>query len=188
MIREKMFPLRKFCLCLLVVVLLLPLACHRKPQQQKTAEDADSQLEQFYMELARHPKDASVHIRLSDYFLEKGILDSALNYALKAVRLDSLQVGYYVKLSDLYLMSGKVDLCEDMLLKALRLEDKEEEPYLKLAELYFWLKRYDDASGVLNRVLELNSYNPKAYFIRGWIMREQGDTSSAIHHRPFVHT
>ncbi len=170
--------MRNLCVYALALGVALS-ACHRTTKTEKQ-ENMEKELAGLYRELAKHPKDAAVHIQLSDYFVEKGLLDSALNYALKAVRLDSLNSTYYVKLSDLYLASKEIDLCEEMLMKSISLNNKEEEAYLKLAELHFLLKRYDEASEVLNRVLELNSFNPKAYFIRGWVMREQGDTAAAI--------
>lgn len=164
---------------LLVCCALLPIACHRSAKTN-SEEKLDPRLEQLYKELSKHPRVADNYIRLSDYFIGKGMLDSSLNYTLKAIRFDSLNASYYVRLSDIYLASQETDLCEDMLMKAIRVDSKAEEAYLKLAELHFLMKRYSESLDVLSRVLELNSYNPKAYFIRGWVMREQGDTAAAI--------
>ena len=153
--------------------------CHHTAQPTEK-NGTDQELETLRKNLARHPKDAKCCIELSEYFMERGLVDSAMNYALKAVRLDSLNADYYVTLSDLYLLSNQTDLCEDMLLKALQVNDKCEAAYLKLAELHYLFKRYDESLEMISKALELNDYLPKAYFIRGWVMREQGDTNAAI--------
>ena len=143
-------------------------------------EGLDTALVQLYKQLEKHPKDADLHMKLSDYYKERMLLDSALNHALISVRLDSNNADRYVQLSDIYLAMKETDLCEDMLEKAIRIDKNNGEAYLKLAELHFLFRRYDEADEVISKVLALNDYNPKAHFIQGWILREQGDTSAAI--------
>lgn len=167
--RKSLFLISLLCLSLL--------SCHR---QNAGTPSMDEELARLYKEISKHPKDADRYMDLSDYFVRKNLLDSALNNALKAIRLDSGNAGNYVKLSDLYFAMKEMDLCEDMLNKALRLDDKNEEGYLKLAEFHFLHRRYEEAEDLLKKVLEINSYNPKAHFIRAWVYREQGDTVSAI--------
>ena len=143
-------------------------------------EGLDTALVQLYKQLEKHPKDADLHMKLSDYYKERMLLDSALNHALISVRLDSNNADRYVQLSDIYLAMKETDLCEDMLEKAIRIDKNNGEAYLKLAELHFLFRRYDEADDVISKALALNDYNPKAHFIQGWILREQGDTSAAI--------
>ena len=143
-------------------------------------EGLDTALVQLYKQLEKHPKDADLHMKLSDYYKERMLLDSALNHSLISVRLDSNNANRYVQLSDIYLAMKETDLCEDMLEKAIRIDKNNGEAYLKLAELHFLFRRYDEADDVISKALALNDYNPKAHFIQGWILREQGDTAAAI--------
>jgi tetratricopeptide (TPR) repeat protein len=143
-------------------------------------EGLDSALVQLYRQLEKHPKNAELHMELAEYYQQHRLPDSALTHALMALRLDSTQTKYYLQLSDIYLTLKEFDLCEEMLEKAIRIDKNNGEAYLKLAELHFLFRRYDEADEVISKALALNDYNPKAHFIQGWILREQGDTSAAI--------
>jgi tetratricopeptide (TPR) repeat protein len=107
-------------------------------------------------------------------------LDSALNVAFSAIRLDSTNSSFYVKLSDIYFAMANVEMTEEILEKALALDNKNNEACLKLAELHFLVEDYNLAQKDVKKAIELQTHNPKAYFISAWIFREQGDTLAAI--------
>ena len=170
---------KKAGLLLCVVLTFAGMSCRHAATADKYS-GMDTTLVRLYTQLEKHPKDAKLHADLADYYMEHLLLDSALNHALMSIRLDSNNAGYYVKLSDLYLAMKETDLCEDMLNKAIRIDAENNEAYLKLAELHFLFRRYEEASDVVAKAISMNDFNPRAYFIQGWIFREEGDTASAI--------
>jgi tetratricopeptide (TPR) repeat protein len=54
------------------------------------------------------------------------------------------------------------------------------EPHMKLAELYLYVQMRQEAINELNEVLKRNVNNPKAYYLKGMIYKESGDTALAI--------
>ena len=54
------------------------------------------------------------------------------------------------------------------------------EGLLKLAELYFFVQKYQKGIDYVNKALRIDENLAKAYFLKGSIYRESGDTSKAI--------
>jgi len=51
---------------------------------------------------------------------------------------------------------------------------------LKLGELYFFVKQYENAFAKINQALKINENLAKAYYLKGNIYKEIGDTAKAI--------
>lgn len=116
----------------------------------------------------------------SNLYLQKGRLDSALMDIAKAIEIDSLQASYYVTRADIYLMTNQSRLTKENLQMAIKVDPNYEEAHMKLAELYLYVLMYQEALDELNEVLKTNVNNPKAYYLKGIIYKEIGDTSLAI--------
>ena len=172
--------IRTIVLSLSILLALCGGSSCKRQQAADRYQGMDTTLVRLYRQLEKHPNNAGLHMELSNYYKERLLLDSALNHALISIRLDSNNAARYVQLSDIYLAMRETDLCEEVLEKAIRLDKNNGEAYLKLAELHFLFRRYEEADDVISKVLEMNDYNPKAHFIQGWILREQGDTTAAI--------
>ena len=54
------------------------------------------------------------------------------------------------------------------------------EGLLKLGELYYFVKQYENAFAKINQALKVNENLAKAYYLKGSIYREIGDTGKAI--------
>jgi tetratricopeptide (TPR) repeat protein len=154
-------------------------ACTRKQSEERYAS-MPKELVEIYRKIDKNPSDPLLYFELSDYYMNLGRLDTALNVAFSAIRLDSANSSFYIRLSDIYFAMANTDATEEMLEKAIVLDNKNNEAYLKLAELHFLLQDYSSAQKSIKRAIELQTHNPKAYFISAWIFREQGDTLAAI--------
>ena len=171
--------MRKYYLLLTGVFIgFVFMACNQK--QQKIYDSMPEELAKIYRAIDKNPKDASLYIQLSDYYLNIRQLDSALNNALIAVKLDSTNSDVYVSLSDIYFSMGNVDATEDVLNKAITLDKKNNSAYLKLGELYYIQKDFKSSKEILTQAIKQETHNPKAYFIMGWNYLGEGDTALAI--------
>jgi len=171
--------MRKYYLLLVgILVGSVFMACNQK--QQEIYDSMPEELAKIYQAIEKKPKDANLYIQLSDYYLNVKQLDSALNNALIAMKLDSENSGVYMSLSDIYFSMGNFDATEEMLKKAIALDVKNNEAYLKLGEFYFLLKDYQSSKTILRKAIERETHNPKAYFWLGWNYRDEGDTALAI--------
>ena len=162
------------------IVAFLWTNCHRSQEKTNPYAHLPQALQELYRQVEKNPDEAKLYLQLSDYYLSHSQLDSALNHVLIAIRLDSTQSEYYLLLSDVYFAQQRIDETEEILEKVIGMDPESKDAYLKLAELHFLHKRYKEAHENISAVLKLDVYNPKAYFIRGWIYKEEGDTMAAI--------
>jgi tetratricopeptide (TPR) repeat protein len=161
------------------IISFLLVCCKQKPNAV-SIESMPEELAAIYKELQANPKKAEPYMKLSSYYIKTGQIDSALNNALVAVRMDSTNSNAYIALSDAYFASLHIDASEEALKKAISLNSKNNEAYLKLGELFFLLKDYTQSREILAKAIKQETFNPKAYFIMGWNFREEGDTLLAI--------
>ena len=171
--------MRRQIVVLIVGFVCLFVSCTDQKKEEQYAS-MPKELADIYRKIDKNPSDPLLYFELSDYYVNLGQLDEALNVAFSAIRLDSTNSSFYVKLSDIYFAQANTDMAEETLEKAIILDNKNNEACLKLAELYFLLNEYDLAQKNIKKSLELQTHNPKAYFISAWIFREKGDTLAAI--------
>lgn len=113
-------------------------------------------------------------------FLSVDQIDSAYSSISKALLINSNVSRYHVILSDLYLARNSINNCREALLKAIDLDDENIDALSKIAELYFLLGDYEKSFAYLNKITNLDPNNAKAYFMKGYGLLEQGDTTRAI--------
>ena len=172
--------MRKYYLFLSGIIISFVFVCCTQKQKEVSVEAMPEELAAIYKEVKANPKKAEPYMKLSTYYARTGQLDSALNNALVAVRMDSTNSNAYIVLSDAYFASRNIDASEEMLKRAISLDNKNNDAYLKLGELYFLLKDYKSSKEILAKAIQQETYNPKAYFIMGWNYRDEGDTALAI--------
>ena len=152
--------MRKYCVFLVGIIIgLVSVDC--QPKQQQDYGSMPEELAKIYKEIEKNPKDANLYIQLSKYFIHSKQLDSALNNALTAIRLDSANSTIYVAVSDVYFSMGNIDATEEMLEKAIALDKNNNNAYLKLGELYFLLRDYKSSKNILMKAIEQEKHNPR---------------------------
>ena len=170
---------RKYVLWLIAVVSGVFFACSNTKKEQKYASMPD-ELVKIYKEIEKNPRNANLYLDLARYYTDMKILDSALNNALIAIRLDPNNSDMYVVVSDIYLLMQYFDNAEEMLEKAIALDNKNNEAYLKLGEFHCSREDYIKAEEILVKAIQLQTHNPKAYYILGKNYQYKGDTLRAI--------
>jgi tetratricopeptide (TPR) repeat protein len=113
-------------------------------------------------------------------YLEKQQADSALINVREAIRLDSSKANYYITLGDIYLVSNRTRYTRQALERAVKLEPSNQTAHMKLAELYLYVEMRKESLNEINEVLRLDKRNPKAYYLKGIVYKELGDTNLAV--------
>ncbi len=131
-------------------------------------------------ELLNSPDDAALYDKRAKVYLKLQQLPEAENDSKRAIKLDSTQAGFYLTLVDVYFSQNNTRLSKELLEKTAKKFPNNIESLLKLAELYFLVKRYQEGIDYVNKALKLNENLAKAYYIKGSIYRESGDTGRAI--------
>jgi tetratricopeptide (TPR) repeat protein len=137
-------------------------------------------LEGMNAAIKANPTDTAARFARARYYQTKGKTDSALADIQVLLKTDSTNMHYFLTAADLYLMSNKTRYTRQALLRAVSLNSEMVEPHMKLAELYLYVQMRQEAINELNEVLKRNVNNPKAYYLKGMIYKESGDTALAI--------
>jgi len=167
-------------------IILLSVICviSCKHNTQNDYSKYGEELSLLFSEVEKSPNNPEVYINRANYYIKnrktEGFLDSAFVDSYKALRLDSLNPQRYIFLSDLFFMEGLFENCEEILESAYTKIPKSIDVMMKLAELHLLYQRYSEMNEILNNALEIDSRNPVAYFMRGFALKEQGDTLNAI--------
>jgi tetratricopeptide (TPR) repeat protein len=121
----------------------------------------------------------ALHAR-AKFFIKESKVDSALIDMLDALDQDSSKSDYFVTLGDIYLIKNQTRFTRQALEKAIKLEPDSKVAHMKLAELFLYVEMRQEAINEINEVLKRDKNNPKAYYLKGIIYKESGDTSLAI--------
>lgn len=126
------------------------------------------------------PDDTKLLLARADLFRKSGNLNNAILDVQKVVQYDNKNIKNQILLADLFLQSGQTQNTIFTLQGALAVDPNHVGALLKMAELNLMFKRYAQAIENLNKVLDQKPCHDTAFFIKGFISMEKGDTNSAI--------
>lgn len=184
------FNLMKLKFLLLTVASLLLFACSNPGEKELEAMNkrADSlsiklnspDLKAVNAEILNYPDNAALYDKRAKIYLSLKQLEEAVNDAKRAVRFDSTNASYYLTLVDAHFSLNHTRDAKEILESTVKKFPNNIEALLKLSELYFLVRHYQDGITYVNKALELDNQLAKAYYIKGSIYREAGDTTRAI--------
>jgi tetratricopeptide (TPR) repeat protein len=131
-------------------------------------------------ELREDPSNASLYNKRALVYFKLKQFTEAENDSKRAIKLDSSQASYYLTLVDVYFSANKTRDSKELLEATAKKFPDNIESLLKLSELYFLVRRYQEGIEYANKALKMNENLAKAYYIKGSIYRESGDTTRAI--------
>lgn len=122
----------------------------------------------------------SLYNRRAIIYLQLRQLPEAVSDAQRAINLDSTKSRNYLTLADVYFAQNSTRMAKELLEKVAKKFPNDTECLLKLAELYYLVQKYQEAIDFVNKALKINENIAKAYYIKGSVYRESGDTTRAI--------
>ncbi|MDR1847808.1 MAG: tetratricopeptide repeat protein [Bacteroidales bacterium] len=165
--------------CFILVLLTLVIAACSGKSEKETLNTEDK-IALLDAKIKKNPKDSELYFARSKAFLEQQKGKEALIDISKAISLNDKKVDYYILEADILFSNGETTLAFDALQNAVKVDNKSTEAYLKMAELSLFLRDYDKVNFNVNKVLEIDKLNPQAYFLKGFALKERGDTLQAI--------
>lgn len=130
--------------------------------------------------ITEKPGDAQLYIKRSQIYIQQKKTNEAISDADRAIKLDSSVADGYMAKVDAYFSANKSRDAKNTLEKVELKFPKNTEALLKLAELYFIVKNYQKAIEYINKALKIDITLSKAYFLKGNVYAESGDTTRAI--------
>lgn len=135
---------------------------------------------QISSEIRKNPFNAELFMRRAELYYNKSLIDSAINDAIIATRLDSLKPEQFIKLSEMYLSMGKSEDAKNILEKCNRINPDNDQVLVKIATIYFYVKDYKKTDEYLNLAAGSNPHNSEMFFIRGMLHREKKENKAAV--------
>ncbi|MEO6303314.1 MAG: tetratricopeptide repeat protein [Bacteroidia bacterium] len=130
--------------------------------------------------LVKDPANPELYNKRAIIYASLKQLPEAVNDAKRAVKMDSTKADYYMTLVDVYYAQNNTRLSKELLEIIEKRFPQNVEALLKLSELYFLVRQYQKGIDYVNKALKINDRSAKAYYLKGSIYRESGDTTKAI--------
>ena len=127
-----------------------------------------------------NPNDPDLYYERARLHVQKGETEEAIADLNRSLNLDSAKCEYHLLLADIYLSQNRSRDTRNALNKCLALNKENTEALLKLGELYFLVRDYDKALENVDEALKVDVYLAKAYYMKGRIFMESGDTVKAV--------
>ena len=127
-----------------------------------------------------NPNDANLYNERAKIYLKYKQLEEAINDAKRSIRIDSTNANYYLTEADVFFVANETKNCKDVLEKVVVKFPTNTDGLLKLGELFYFVKQYEYAFAKINQALKVNENLAKAYYLKGNIYKEIGDTAKAI--------
>jgi len=138
------------------------------------------ELKAINQKILESPGDANLYNERARLYLSLRQFEDAISDAKRAIRIDSTVADYYLTEADVFFSANETRNAKDMLEKIVKKFPTNTDGLLKLGELYYFVKQYDNAFAKINDALKVNVNLAKAYYLKGSIYKETGDTAKAI--------
>ena len=160
-------------------------SCKQKQQEEKKPvarafSTIEPEVDRLSKEIKANPKNADALFRRAKVYVDQKKFKLAFADINQAVALDSLKTDYLLLQADVLFANMMIPQAVETFQKSIALNPKNTEAYLKLAELQLYIKKYKESIQYANEALKINKHIGKAYFIKGFVFKETGDTIKAI--------
>lgn len=171
---------------LIVSAGILLMSCDSADQESKDQADTISKEAQnseqddivvLNAEIVDEPNNPNLYIQRAYIYRDRKMLDLAIRDAERAIAIDSTVSYFRSVLGELQFNKGNLHDARVNLKKAVELDNTNTDALLKLGEIDFLLRRYEEALENVNKALRQNDKLAQAYFIKGYVYKELGDTT-----------
>lgn len=177
-----MKPVSSFCV--LIAIILFNIGCKDKSGTKSGNSDgntvlakADSSLEAINQRILDDPGNFQNYLDRAKYFGAKSQYKDALDDIDRALRADSTKGDIYLFRGEIYWFQKNVDGAYKEYEHCLRFESQNEDCLLKKAAIDIALANFDIALEHINTALQQDEQLPYAYYLKGRLYREIGDTT-----------
>jgi tetratricopeptide (TPR) repeat protein len=155
-----------------------------KTEEKKTATPVpvgtEAEIDKLNKEINEQPNNADAHYRRAKIYVSEKKFKVAANDINAAVALDTTKADYYFLQADVFFANLLIPQSIQAFEKSISLSPDNADAYLRLAELHLYIKKYKESIQYANDALRIDKHRAKAYFIKGFVFKEMGDTSNAI--------
>lgn len=156
---------------------------------ETTSSPALRTIDQLKVEVAKHPSNAAVRVRLAEALATAGLSDEALGQLKTAVQLDAKHTGAWLDMGTIAYQKGKYADATNYMKKVVTLTEgstmedvnqRRESALFGLAQIALNQKRYDDALGYIKGALRIRRDASDSYLILAKAYKGNGDNAKAL--------
>lgn len=175
-------------ICIFVILNFLSSCKSGSDNEKKTDAKNDSiiekinspELKELNKKILDDPNNAALYNERAQLYIKLKQLDLAMGDANRALKIDSTKAEFYITFADVNFALNKTRQAKETLEKAVKKFPENTEGLLKLGELFFLVRQYENALTHINKALKLDENLAKAYYLKGSVFKEMGDTAKAI--------
>jgi tetratricopeptide (TPR) repeat protein len=171
--------LSKYFTILCIVALV---ACESPKEEESslvTQDTTESDLDRMNNSIIKDPNNLSLFLQRAELFQLEGKVEEALEDFERALRLDSSHAEIFHQRGNLFYLNSKIELALADFKKCIELDGDNEGCLLKKAEIDLLLRNYKEALANINNAIRVNQNNAHAYFMKGMLFKETGDTATS---------
>jgi len=152
----------------------------QSPEEKNPIFQSAPTLKAITAEIAQSPQNAKLFVQRASV-LESLKYDSlAFKDYVHATKIDSTNASYYSLVGQFLFDRKDLDGSVKWFQRALDIDPKDKKSRLKIAKAFLFFHKYQEGLAQINIVLRGDVYNPEAYFLKGMIYKESGDTAKAL--------
>jgi tetratricopeptide (TPR) repeat protein len=122
----------------------------------------------------------TLYLKRAKLFMKYNDLSSAVADLNRAIKIDSTAPEYYLLKAELLKNQDKLKESKEALDKCMRVDNENILARMELGWLALISKNHKQALDYADAVLKRDVYNAEAYFLKGMIFQDKGDTTLAI--------
>jgi len=164
---------------LFLIVALTFGSCKNNTEQSRSENPRDSLLDAINSAILANPENAENYFERAIYLSNSGNADAALGDLDRAIRANPMEGKYYGSKGDIYFGRQQFDNALAEFDTCSKYSPEFTECALKSAEIHLYFRRYAEALEQINNALRKDEYIPRAYFMKGILYAETGDTTLA---------
>jgi len=122
----------------------------------------------------------NLYLKRAQLYMKYGDLSFAVNDLDRAIGVDSTAPEYYLLKAELLKMQDKLKESKEVLDKCMSIDNGNLKARIELGWLALISRNYKQALDYADAVLRKDVYNAEAYFLKGMVFEDKGDTTRAI--------
>lgn len=171
----------KYAYWVLVIISVFYVQCKQSTEGPTDTTPTTPEVEVLSNYIEAYPEDPALRVQRGEQYLHEENYDAAIADFKAALSLDSLNIDAWHLLADGYLDNIESRKALETMERATEIFPDSIRSFLKLTEFRLILRQYDDAMQSIQSIQTRDPNNADAFFLKGMVLKESGDTTGAIH-------
>lgn len=183
---HSLFTFCRSCFFLLSILSFLS-GCNLKKSEEKNqpappASEYDQipLIQNLTKKIAEDAGEPDLYYERGAAYYQLGNYANALADVTQALRLDSANAGYYELLGEIYFSKQEYTRAVTALERGRKIAPEDVDLMMQLAKYNLYVGERQKSIQLLDEVLKKNMFNADAYFLKGMIFKEIGDTAKSV--------